>query len=752
MFIEDKQYEATMYVIPILNNDYLIALGKSRTEYANIPHNVVYYPIYLLNKDKKLHARIGVYEIQSQKVSQVIDKDGDVNLNKFTEPLLFSFVDETYLADKVYDDNLSADTLTNSMSTESETDEGIEKDTELKKNDNEDIDVAKEEKDNANDNKEDDDEKNTQEEEENEDKDSPFSITPIETDKENSNSNTNKLLLKDDVLKHSTEKDEMKVAEEAPFMVETKEMADSIRKEYEYKQNEETDNWLMKLMKNKHYQIHTNPGAGDCFFFAVQDAYKSIGYDTEVSLLRKYLAQYITKDSFDNYKLLYTSYAQEVTILEEKQQKFHAKSIILKKHSEKNTDIEKEKEFTKKGEFIREAIEKNNHQLNEVRSLLHNVEFMKSIDSLQQLRDFVQSSSYYIDEGTIPLLERNLAIKSIIMVETTDIKTLIQCGEVLDGFQPDFYILLHLDQKAQHYELVSYKDKKIFTFSELPFDLKKQTIDTCFLSGKKIPEGGYYNIDEFKRFYHNIYGNTVDNNITDDDDNDDNNNNNNNNNNKYDEDKYVEEEEEEVKNDLYDEHISLIFHSKSDKNKTPGNVCGDDIPVSKITQYMELGSIKNKKLAYPLWRRRLDDSWIKCDSDEELCNGDELAAPFITKDGKRWASVAHYMLALQYESNDKSIYDELSLDSKSEISEDLNKADKRLKKQKSKPMDKDIKEAFRKEALRAKFKNNLDLKKILLLTKNAKLLHYSRKEVKPDISLMEIRREIAQELGIRNSN
>jgi len=553
--------------------------------------------------------------------------------------------------------------------------------------------------------------------------------------------------LKEDVLKKAKAETATETENPPSFVIETKEIAESIRKEYEYDQNEEMDNWIMKLMKNKHYQIHTNPGEGDCFFYALQEAYKSIGYETEIPLLRKFLAQSITQDIFDQYKLLYSTFTEEVKNLEEQGQKLRAKDIILKKQSEKNTDIEKEKEFTKKGELVRLAIDKNNRQLAEVKSLLHNVDFMKSVDSLQQLRDFVESSSYYIDEGTIPILERNLAFKCIIMVETTDLKTLVQCGEVLGGFQPEFYILLHLDQKEQHYELVSYQDKKIFTFSELPFDLKKQTVDTCFLSGKKLPEGGYYNIDEFKQFYHNIYGHDnhkENHNIKDNDGDHDVNEDDNVN----EDDTNEDDTNENTTTDLYDEHISLIFHSKSDKNKPPGNVSGDVIPVNKITKFMELGTVKNKKLLYPLWRRRLDDSWTKCDSNEEVCHGDELAAQFITKDGKRWASVAHYMLALQYESNDKSIYNELSLDSKSEISEDLTKAEKMLKKQKPIPMDKDIKEAFRKEALRAKFNNNLDLKKILLLTKNAKLLHYSRKEVKPDITLMEIRREIAQELGI----
>jgi predicted NAD-dependent protein-ADP-ribosyltransferase YbiA (DUF1768 family) len=528
------------------------------------------------------------------------------------------------------------------------------------------------------------------------------------------------------------------------------EIAKKNREDYKITQ-QESDNWIMKLMKNKNYTIHPNSGEGDCFFLAVQEAFKSIGYTTEVPLLRKFLAQSTTNDMLEQYKIRYQSILDEIKSLEEEETKLRNQILILKKQNEKNKDIEKETYFVNEGKRIRAEHDKIMNQIEEAKIMFHDYEFMQNIDTLQQLRDFIETSSYYIDDGTIFIFERICSVKCIIMVETSDIKTMIQCGEVADGFQPEFYILLNLDHTLQHYELVSYQDKFIFTFSELPFDLKKQTVETCLLSGRKIPEGGYYNIHEFKKYYHTIYGDSelvppvqpsVEDGIhmkeKDNQDNQDN---------PKKEDHVDKDENQDIEPPLFDSDIKLIFHSKSDKNKKPGQVSGEHIPVHDKKHFNLLGAVKKNKMLYPLWRRRLDDSWISCDSEETLCNGDELAAPFTTKDGKRWASIRHYMIALSYESSNKPLYNELSLDSNSMLSKDLKEVEKELKKQKTNRVENDIQEVFRKEALRAKFTQNLDLKEILINTRNANLLQYSNKGLKSDISLMEVREEIIQSVN-----
>ena len=49
----DKGHKATLYVIPIFNEKYTIALGQSHTENVE-KHNVVYFPFYLIQNPQNL--------------------------------------------------------------------------------------------------------------------------------------------------------------------------------------------------------------------------------------------------------------------------------------------------------------------------------------------------------------------------------------------------------------------------------------------------------------------------------------------------------------------------------------------------------------------------------------------------------------------------------------------------------------------------------------------------------------------------
>ena len=82
---EDKVYDAPMYLINILNtDDVTIALGQAK--YTFIDKDIIYYPIYLVKNDK-VCKQIGVYEIMSNELINVMDEDNDIELNKIDAPL-----------------------------------------------------------------------------------------------------------------------------------------------------------------------------------------------------------------------------------------------------------------------------------------------------------------------------------------------------------------------------------------------------------------------------------------------------------------------------------------------------------------------------------------------------------------------------------------------------------------------------------------------------------------------------------------
>ena len=94
LYDEDKEYEASMYKVDILDEDVTIALGQAK--YSYIDKNILFYPIYLI-KNSKVDVQIGVYEIAAADAATIIDEEGDVDVGLMEEPILFPFVSKALL-------------------------------------------------------------------------------------------------------------------------------------------------------------------------------------------------------------------------------------------------------------------------------------------------------------------------------------------------------------------------------------------------------------------------------------------------------------------------------------------------------------------------------------------------------------------------------------------------------------------------------------------------------------------------------
>jgi len=627
----DEEFDANLYETKVFSKTIVFALGQPN--YLYIDQNIIYYPIYLVENDE-IKTQIGIYEIIATNQENILDADGDIDLNKFDKPLLYSFAYEEIHESDIVD---------------------------------------------GDDNEE-------------------------QSKKETKKSTKHKL-------------------------------------------------WIQKFMKDGDYNIIDTKYDGNCFFSMVKLALEENGQDTTIDEMRDILSQNATDALFENYKTRYES-----LIDEEKKISREIKNIT-KRHNDLETTMKKTKDRNLSLSYIKQSDEmKKQHidlktQRKNTRVNVSEYEFMKGIDNLSMLKLKMKTSEFWADSWAISTLERELNLKTIIFSEQNfkegDTINVLQCGIMDDKleqkgkFEPSFYILACY-YGGYHYQMITYKNEKSFNYSELPEDVKMLVVEKCL---EKMA-GPYSLIPNFASYKIKLnHG----------DDND--------------EEKVLELEKtsmddtmsqtqmtmqpaaQETTSDLYNNGTIFRFYSKSIDKPLPGKGAGESIGEEGTDAYAELAKI-------PEWRKKLSNFWM---------------AEFVL-DKHRWASVEHYYQASKFKRNNKEFYIQFSLDSPdSDIAKDAGLAkaaggksgmttklvDGVKKKVLVRPKNVTIDPDFFKKtqgmkyvrgememesAMRAKFTQNADLKKLLLATKNAKLEHITRG--KPAIvfnDLMRVRREIKNE-------
>ena len=97
LYDEDKEFEASMYRVTILDDEVIVALGQAK--YTFIENNIIFFPIYLV-KHNKVDVQIGIYEIAVEDLASIMDDEGDVDISLLGEPLLYPFVSKVILTGK----------------------------------------------------------------------------------------------------------------------------------------------------------------------------------------------------------------------------------------------------------------------------------------------------------------------------------------------------------------------------------------------------------------------------------------------------------------------------------------------------------------------------------------------------------------------------------------------------------------------------------------------------------------------------
>ena len=504
-----------------------------------------------------------------------------------------------------------------------------------------------------------------------------------------------------------------------PALLPEENQADSDELSAEYKESSENP-WIVSFSHNHKYSILENEGNGDCFFAVIRDAFRQIGKQTTVKKLRALLAKEADDKLFKEYRTLYLDVFTEYQSIDAEMKSIEKLNREMKRRIVKITDKSEHSRLLKDANELASRHKDLKETRITTKDLLNEFLFMENIDTIERLREFIMTHAYWADNWAIATLERVLNIKCIILDEIAykngDNDGVLLCGPIqnnLNEFSPDYYIIT--SYVGNHYRLVTYKDKTIFKYREIPYNMKTLIINKCL----ERNSGVYYLINDFRNYKTKLgldadYGEP----ITDEDD--------------------------IMNKDLYDMDTVFMFHLKSNRTPRPGKGIGEQIPHDKLLEYNRLHGKKAADVTYD-WRRKLDDSWT---------------APY-SLDGHRWATVLHYVLGSQYKKGFPDFYKMFSLDSESEISTSVDMAGSASSKT-GKSGDKQLRpdnvtvdadyysvgrppknEEARYNALVAKFNQNPDLKRILIDTKRAKLVKLIRRSnPEPDLQLMKVRKEL----------
>jgi hypothetical protein len=675
----DKGRDVSMYQLNLLKIPVVIALGDIK--YTFVDQNVLFAPVYLVVDEHDKIYQIGVFEFHLKELENLKDSDGDLDISLIDGPLLYSFINEPYIKKCMKNEKLVPDY-----------DSGDDEEDEEELDDLEEGDKEEEEDD-----------------EEPVKKPTPLLVhLDIEEDDD------------DFLQKGEVEKDDKKE-----------------RKNYK-KPEKGQSSWIEHFMNNNNYGIMDNPGHGDCFFYTIRDAFEGIGVDASVKKIRDIMVEQVDGEVLNNYKERHDMIETEIKTLtreipldKKRKSKIAKEFNILAKESKKEKDIPTKKrktveakEVKKKHTALDKEIKLKERELKEAKINYGTVKWFKNIKNLDQLKALMKTDNFWADIWAISTMELMLNVKFIIL-SSDDYRlgkysSVLKCGDFVPDkiekqkyFKPKYYIMV--EHTGNHYKLITYKDKKIHRFHEIPYGMKTRITEKCLKVGKSL----YSYIPKFSK----LIGKTIviPTQVVEKSE-------------KLEETGEVVQTPSPKDKDLFNEDTVFYFYSKS-SNKPPGKGAGEKIKDEDIPKYTELKKIKD-------WRKVLSNMHVKPTEDGKVSTLFEL-------DGLKWASVEHYYHANKFKKKNQDYYRLFSINSGSQIMGDPKKAlgaggkggivkvkDKETKKNKTlfkRPrdvvMDEDFFDGKNREIVmargqKAKYEQDEKSKEVLLATNDAKLIHY----------------------------
>ena len=685
---EDKGFNASLYEIEI--NGVVVEIALGDVKYRYIDQGILYVPIYLIvgGKTKKVGTQMGVYEFFSDNLMDLMDEDGDLDIEKLDDPLLYEFVTVEFLKKE------------KGNKEEGKEEDESEEEIEVSDGDEEALEEKEEKKEEKKDKKE---------------EDSEPEGTMFTDDEEVERELTGN---KQEGLEGDTfEIDDNKDGEDKESKI-----TDELEKK-KFKASGDSL-WINKFMKRDEYDIIDSlyenvPGpAGDCLFAVIQDSFKSIGKEISISKMRAKLSSKMSMKTYTEYKEFYDLFNESVKKDEAqlKTLKVQHDGLRVQASQVKTTNRGKYKELVQMAKGVEKNFRRVKKEKDVSEEYLEEFDFMKGITSLEEMKAKVKTCDFWADTWALSILETIYNIKFIIMssekFEAKDYDNVLLCGQINDDkelkdgkFKPKYYIII--DHTGPHYKLITWKNKKILTFNEIPYGIRELIVNKCMEKNA----GKFSLIPKFKKFKGEL-------------------------------------EKIAYHPDLYTENTVFQFYSKS-APKYPGTGAGEKLRSEDKDKYLELSRI-------PDWRKKLSNFYK---SEFVLDNHKWLSVEHYYHGAKFKKNNPEFSLLFSLNSGSEISKDPLiakkaggktGIMKKKVVNEHGKKTTENIiLRQPDIVMDPDFfgkngraREEMKK-AWEAKFTQNPELKDLLLKTGDAKLQHFVRGK-KPEVwvGLMEVREKL----------
>ena len=369
---EDKGFNATQYRIEV--KDIIITIALGDTKYKYIDDGVLFSPIYLIINNK-VNLQIGVYEFNSESLMDVLDEDGDLDIDKIDSPLLYKFTTYELLKEK-----LGTNVITKDEEDE-DSDDLIDTDEEEEEDDEEEEKKPEEKKP----------EEKKAEEKKPEEDDEPEGkvVTDDEEEVERQLTGNFEEGIEGNTFNLGEDNDEEKLN------LETRTTDDIEKRRFK-----NPTNWVQEFMKRNEYGIVDSlyeeigtKKAGDCLFSVIQDALDSIGKKISVSKMRDRLSKDFTKEMYENWKGFYDMFVTELEAQNEQLEnlkKIHD-GMRVRAAQVKTSDRTEYKKIVQQAKDIATNFSKIKKQRETTEGYLNEFKYMKQVKSFEEMKQFIKT-------------------------------------------------------------------------------------------------------------------------------------------------------------------------------------------------------------------------------------------------------------------------------------------------------------------------------------------------------------------------